>query len=214
IPARTIEENRLQRELGTKAAIAQELQTRYEMNRVAEASAIPDLTILDVAVPPRRPESNTAPRIILMAFAASLGLALALALLLDQLDKRFRYPEQVTRELGLAILGAVPAIRKSNGRQLGAEEAAQVVEAFRTIRLNLAHSYGSAGPVLLTVSSPGPGDGKSLVSSNLALSFAEAGYKTLLIDGDTGGASCTACSASTGAPVCSTTLSATRRSRI
>jgi capsular exopolysaccharide synthesis family protein len=64
------------------------------------------------------------------------------------------------------------------------EEAAQVVEAFRTIRMNLAHSYGAAGPVLLTVSSPGAGDGKSLVSSNLALSFAEAGYRTLLIDGD------------------------------
>jgi capsular exopolysaccharide synthesis family protein len=37
---------------------------------------------------------------------------------------------------------------------------------------------------MLTVSSPEPGDGKSLVSSNLALSFAEAGYRTLLIDGD------------------------------
>ncbi len=37
---------------------------------------------------------------------------------------------------------------------------------------------------LLTVSSPGAGDGKSLVSSNLAVSFGEAGYKTLLIDGD------------------------------
>src|SRR5262249_18979061 len=63
------------------------------------------------------------------------------------------------------------------------EEAAHVVEAFRAIRLNLLHSYGS-GPVLLTVSSPGPGDGKSLVSSNLALSFAEAGYKAVLVDGD------------------------------
>ncbi len=37
---------------------------------------------------------------------------------------------------------------------------------------------------MLTVSSPGPGDGKSLISSNLALSFAEAGYNTLLVDGD------------------------------
>ncbi len=185
IPARTIEENRLQREVGAKANLFADIQSRYETNRLAEASAFADISILDVAVPPRRPTSNTAPRIILMAFAASLGAALALALLLDQLDKRFRYPEQVTKELGLSILGAVPAIRKSNGRQLSTDEAAQVVEAFRTIRLNLAHSYGSAGPVLLTVSSPGPGDGKSLVSSNLALSFAEAGYKTLLVDGDT-----------------------------
>ena len=99
-------------------------------------------------------------------------------------SKRFRYPEQVTRELGLSILGAIPAIRKVRADDRDAEEAAQVVEAFRTIRMNLAHSYGAAGPVLLTISSPSPGDGKSLVSSNLALSFAEAGYRTLLIDGD------------------------------
>jgi capsular exopolysaccharide synthesis family protein len=113
-----------------------------------------------------------------------MALAVGIAILLDRLDKRLRYPDQVTRELGLSILGAIPAIRKVAISDRDPEEASQVVEAFRTIRMNLAHSYGAAGPVMLTVSSPSPGDGKSLVSSNLALSFAEAGYKTLLIDGD------------------------------
>jgi Mrp family chromosome partitioning ATPase len=41
------------------------------------------------------------------------------------------------------------------------------------------------GPIVFTVSSPGAGDGKSLISTNLALSFAESGYNTLLVDGDT-----------------------------
>jgi capsular exopolysaccharide synthesis family protein len=184
IPAREIEEARLAREAAAKTALYGELLSRYETNSLAEKSSQPDVTILDDAQPPQKPTSNTAPKIILMAFLASLGAAVALAILLDLLDKRFRYPEQVSRELGLSILGAIPGIKRSNGRQLKAEEAAQVVEAFRTVRLNLAHSYGAAGPVMLTVSSPGSGDGKSLVSSNLALSFAEAGYRTLLIDGD------------------------------
>ncbi len=183
IPSRSIEEARLSREVTAKQALFQEIQSRYETNKLAVASAVNDVTILDEARPPLKPTSNTAPKIILMAFAASLGLAVALALLLDQLDKRFRYPEQVSQELGLPILGAVPALRRGSRRQLNSEEASQVVEAFRTVRLNVAHSYG-AGPILLTVSSPGPGDGKSLVSSNLALSFAEAGYRTLLVDGD------------------------------
>jgi capsular exopolysaccharide synthesis family protein len=51
--------------------------------------------------------------------------------------------------------------------------------------LNLMYAYGSAGPLMVTVTSPGPGDGKTFLSSNLALAFADLGYRTLLIDGDT-----------------------------
>jgi capsular exopolysaccharide synthesis family protein len=104
-------------------------------------------------------------------------------LLLDVTDKRVRYADQVSAGLGLTILGVIPEIRRAKGEQPSAEEAAQVIEAFRTVRLNLAHTIGQ-DRVALTVSSPSPGDGKSLVASNLALSFAESGYRTLLIDGD------------------------------
>jgi capsular exopolysaccharide synthesis family protein len=184
IPARTITEARLTREMQSIAEIYNSLLGRYEAAKLAEASAIPDVRVLDPAVMPDKPTSNSAPRMILMAFMGSTGLALALAILLDMLDKRFRYPEQVTNELGLSIFGAIPAIKNLKSGKEDLEEASHVVEAFRTIRLNLVHSYGAAGPVMLTISSPGPGDGKSLVCSNLALSFAEAGYKTLLLDGD------------------------------
>ena len=184
IPGRTTQEQRLTRDYQSLAVLYTEVQARYQEAQLGEASAIPDVRILDRAVQPERPSKNSAVTIVLGALFGSLAAALGLAILLDRLDKRFRYPDQVTRELGLSILGAIPAIKKSNASDRSSEEAAQVVEAFRTIRMNLAHSYGAAGPVMLTVSSPGPGDGKSLVSSNLALSFAEAGYRTLLIDGD------------------------------
>ena len=184
MPGRTINEQKLTRERDAWAQFSVDMQSRLQVARLAEASAIPDVRVHDPAVQPTRPSSNNAAMIIAGAFFGSLGLAIGLALLLDRMDKRFRYPDQVTRELGLGILGAVPGIRKVRADERDPEEASQVVEAFRTVRMNLAHSYGAAGPVMLTVSSPGPGDGKSFVSSNLALSFAEAGYRTLLIDGD------------------------------
>lgn len=184
VPQVTITESRLMRDLDAADALYKMLSARHEEAKLSELSAIPDVRVLDWAVTPQKPASSTAPKIIIMAVAASIGAAIGLALLLDQLDKRFRYPEQVSSELGLPILGAIPAIRKTRRGELAPEQAAQVIEAFRTVRLNLAHSYGSAGPVMLTITSPGAGDGKSLVSSNLAVSFAEAGYRTVLVDGD------------------------------
>ncbi|MGH7586445.1 MAG: GumC family protein [Gemmatimonadales bacterium] len=184
IPMRTITEGKLFRDTESAERLYLDLQAKYEEAKLAAASAQPDVRVLSEAVPPTQPAENEALRLILMGFLASIGLAGAVAILLDQLDKRFRYPEQVTSGLGLSILGAIPQINKTKVTERDPEEAAQVIEAFRTIRLNLAHSYGAAGPILLTVSSPSPGDGKSLIASNLALSFAEAGYRTLLIDGD------------------------------
>ena len=183
IPTRTINEQRLTRDQVAASTLYTTLSTRYEEAKLALASAIPDVKVLDPAVAPRRPSVNSAPRIVLLGFLASCGLALAMAILLDQLDKRFRYPDQVTRELGLTILGAVPAIKRGKDGLEKPADAGQTLEAFRSIRLNLAHSYGS-GSVRLTISSPGPSEGKSLIASHLARSFAEAGYKTLLIDGD------------------------------
>jgi len=184
IPVRTITEQRLTREKVAAETLVQMLQNNHEETKLSLSSTMPDVRLLDPAVAPTRPSSNDAPRIILLGFVASLAAGLGLALLLDQMDKRFRYPEQASDELGLTILGAVPAIKKLKKGHRSPQEASQVIEAFRTVRLSLSHSYGTAGPIMFTVSSPGPGDGKSLVSSNLALSFAEAGYSTLLIDGD------------------------------
>jgi capsular exopolysaccharide synthesis family protein len=185
IPSRTIELMRLQRDVGTKANLYTMLQGRYEESKLAEASAIPDVSVLDTAVAPLTMTRNMAPNIIILALLASLGGAVGLALLLDHTDTRFRYPEQATNELGLTILGAVPTIKRMRGGDPDPEEAAQVIEAFRTIRMSLTNAYAASGPIMFTVSSPGAGDGKSLVSSNLALSFAEAGYRTVLVDGDT-----------------------------
>ncbi len=184
IPTRVITEQRLDRERLSVAAIYTDLQARYQAARLAEATAIPDVRILDRAVRPNAPTRNNAPRLIALVFFASTAAAFGLAVLLDMLDRRVQYPEQVSQALGLSILGAVPAIRRAKRGELPAEQAAQFIEAFRTIRVNLAHSLASAGSLKLTISSPNAGDGKSLVSANLAVSFASAGYQTVLIDGD------------------------------
>jgi len=187
IPPRAIEEGRLRRALTLAENVYTTLQQRYEEARLAEASTIPDVRILDSAVTPRRPVRNTAPRMILLASLASLGLAVLGAVLLDRADPRVRYPEQVSRDLGLAILGTVPHLRQraaKRGAQPTPVNVAEVVEALRGVCLNLAHAYGTAGPMVVTVTSPGPGDGKSFLAANMAHTFADGGHRVLLVDAD------------------------------
>ena len=189
IPPRAIEEARLRRGVTLAENLYTTLQSRFEEARLAEASTVPDVRILDHAVVPQRPVRNTAPRVIMLGFVASLGLGLFGAVLLDRIDPRVRYPDQVSREMGLAILGAVPHLRTlphagRHGRGRVPEDVNQVVEALRGVCLNLVYAHGGRAPLLVTVTSPGAGDGKSFLAANLAHTFADGGHRTLLIDAD------------------------------
>jgi capsular exopolysaccharide synthesis family protein len=184
LPPLALEEARLQRDVAIAEQLFTTVQQSYNQTQLAAVSTLPDVRILDRATAPDRPDRNWTPLFACASFVVSLGLAVFGVVVLDGLDHKVRYPEHVTHHMRLSILGAVP---RFDWRHLGngktAEAAAPVVEALRGLRLRLSHAGGS-GPLLVTVTSPGVGEGKSFLSCNLALAFADAGYRTLLIDGD------------------------------
>jgi succinoglycan biosynthesis transport protein ExoP len=184
IPSRAIEEGRLVRQVSASENLYNTLKARFEEVSLQEAQTNPDLSVLDFAVPPTHPNSNDAQKLLLVAIVASLGLAVGIALLHDRIDPRFRYPEQASHDLGLAIVGTVPRLRPKRDGEFQVELMSQVVESFRTLRLAVRYEFPPDGKIVLAVSSPSSSDGKSLVSSNLALAFANSGLRTLLIDGD------------------------------
>jgi capsular exopolysaccharide synthesis family protein len=184
IPPRAIEEQRLKRNVEVLANLNGSLQASAQQARLAVASASPDVEVLDWPTIPSKPASNTIPQILGGAVLGSLLLGILLAFLIDRVDQRFRYPEQAKNDLGLDILGTVPRLRSAKRGVSDPEEAAQVLESFRLIRLNVRQAAEDATSLALTVSSATAGDGKSLVASNLAVSFAEAGHRVLLVDGD------------------------------
>lgn len=183
IPSRTIEEQRLKRRVEVNELLYKSLNIKAAEAKLAEAATTPDVRVLVAAVPPLKPTLNTAPMLIAGGGVVALLLGMGFVILLDRLDKRFRYPEQASNDLGLSVLGVVPTIA-SKGKKRQAEQAAQVVEAFRSIRMNVRYAAVGSRGLCVTITSPCPNDGKSLVAANLALSFAEAGARTLLIDGD------------------------------
>jgi succinoglycan biosynthesis transport protein ExoP len=186
VPARMAEESQLERAVTIASDLYTTLQQRYQEASLAVASSLPDARVLDAAEVPYFAFANKAPRILLVGCAASLVFAIVLAVGLDRIDPRVRYPTEVTHRLGLTILGAVPHRKVPNGNKAHAWDVAnEVTEALRGVRLAMTNGATNRDRVLYTITSAGPGDGKSFITANLGLSYAMAGYKTVIVDGDT-----------------------------
>jgi tyrosine-protein kinase Etk/Wzc len=180
LPVLALDETRLARDVAGAAQLADEVRQRYESARLALYSSLPDVRVLDNAMTPSRPMASLGPMLIALAFLTSLAVAVMVSLLREGLDPKVRYPEQVTQGMRLQILAAMPHV----SWRLGEDGSAPVIEALRGLRLRVLQTHTDAGPLVLTITSPAMGEGKSFISSNLALSFADAGYRTILVDGD------------------------------
>jgi capsular exopolysaccharide synthesis family protein len=184
IPPRMIEEARLRRHVEIAERLHTNLRERFEEARLATVTTIPDVRVLDRATPADSPAGSGGMKFIAMGLFGGIAVGIALAILLDRFDPRVRYPDQVTRQLGLPIIGALPHVKTDRNSARG-NSTVQALEALREIRLNLAHSLAGQHPLMLAITSPGSGDGKTFISCNLALACTNAGQRTLLIDGDT-----------------------------
>ncbi len=118
-----------------------------------------------------------------------------LAVLLDLADKSFRSPEEISNEIGAPVLGHIPAmqleklVKKPNQTVDSSlctihHSRGRVSEAYRSIRTGLFFSNRTGDLKVIQVTSPVPGDGKSTLSANLAVTMAQSGRSVLLIDAD------------------------------
>ena len=127
--------------------------------------------------------------------AIGFMLLAGLAILLDLADKSFRSPDDIASEIGAPVLGHIPAmelekvVKKANQSVDGSlctihHSRGRVSEAYRSVRTGLFFSNRTGDLKVIQVTSPVPGDGKSTLSSNLAVTMAQSGRNVLLIDAD------------------------------
>ncbi len=148
------------------------------------------LTVVDPATPPQQPAS---PRVLLNTLIAALvGLliALGIAWTMDYLDDTLKSSEDVEAVTGLATLGTIIKMKTEKGRS----EIYRLVtllyprgpaaEAYRTLRTNVEFASVDAPVRTLLVTSSIPGEGKTTTSGNLAMAFAQAGKRVILLDAD------------------------------
>jgi capsular exopolysaccharide synthesis family protein len=126
-------------------------------------------------------------RVALLVLVAGMGAGLSIVYILDTLDDRFRSIEEMQQQLGAPVLTMVRPLkcRDATGLeslQVYSQPDAPESEAFRTLRTALSLNETPTGRIVIT--SAEPGDGKTTVLANLAVCFAQADKKTLLIDAD------------------------------
>ncbi|MDB5293995.1 MAG: Tyrosine-protein kinase ptk, partial [Phycisphaerales bacterium] len=121
---------------------------------------------------------------IMVGWVIGIGLAMAR----EWQDARLRTPEEILTLLGMPVLATVPRINArlspvARGQILYLDARSAISEAYRSVRTAL-HLGASREAKTILLASPMPGDGKSTTASNLAIAFAQAGHRTLLVDCD------------------------------
>jgi non-specific protein-tyrosine kinase len=164
--------------------------TYASMLTYATNSASNHLSIVESAVPSTAPSSPQLLATVLLALAAGCLVAGAVALLVDHFEDHIKTREEAERVTGLAVLGLIPRMHTERDRNPIYGLAAllyprsPVSEAFRVLRTNIEFTAISAPCRTMVVTSALPLDGKTTVACNLAIVFAQAGKRTILVDAD------------------------------
>ena len=186
------------------------IRQRMEETRVSVASEPGKVRIIDRAEIMSRPISPNITKNIIMAIIIGAMIGFSISILLEYFDNTLKSVEFIENKK-IPILAIIPSIdsgptgSKKNSynkltkkiknqfrigsnlqRRLVAHEdpRSPISESYRALRTSLMYTSQNNNSGLIMVSSPGPGEGKTTTIINLAITYANLGKKTLLIDGD------------------------------
>lgn len=183
-----VEFEAMQRESQVQQNLYMYLVGRMRDTTIASGIESPSARVVDKALEPIRPTVPNIPMNLALGVLGGLGLGFGVAFFVAFIDDRVKTAFDIENVLGLTLLGIVPEIKKLSPSQkakvVANEEDRQVVEAFRTLHSSLKLNNESKFAQSLLVTSSLPGEGKSFTSTNLALTFAAHGERTLILDCD------------------------------
>jgi capsular exopolysaccharide synthesis family protein len=148
-------------------------------------------------IAPAQPGGQTFPNtrnVLMTALFIGLGLALGGAFAMEMLNAGFSTSREVEDALGIPVLASVQKLKKSqlvkDGKSIPLpfyqmlHPLSPFSEAMRTLRSSIHMSDVDQPPKVIHVTSARPGEGKTTIAMNLAISAASAGLKVVLIDAD------------------------------
>jgi capsular exopolysaccharide synthesis family protein len=204
LPAQQAAEATLDRRVQVLRTTTDALRQEYQKARISEALGAADIEILDLAALPYRPSGVARSATLMFGLLLGMLFGSGAAMVADVTNSSVRRPEELHELIGATELGTIPRINgilaPSPGRLLSpamngsARPSSELLfspsgalsseaEAFRLLRMSLAFSWGDR-PCTLVVTSAAPQEGKTLIASNLAATFARGGAAVLLMDCD------------------------------
>lgn len=202
---RLVQYNILKREAEANKTMYEGLLTKLKEADLAVGLKSSNIRVVDPAMIPSTPARPAKTRNIALSILVGLVGGIGLALLREYLDNTVKTPDDIETLARLPSLAVVPAFAETNGngrrsRLLGAASTnghdkrielvaqhlpkSQTSEAFRALRTALLLSQAERPPQVILVTSALPREGKTTAAANLAVTLAQLGDRTLLIDAD------------------------------
>jgi capsular exopolysaccharide synthesis family protein len=179
------EKEQTQSTLALYRQIRANLISSYEGIRLARLSSTSNIVAIDPATVPGKPIRPQPLNTAGLGAAVGLLLAGAIVFLIEYLDDTVRSADQAVEVLGLPVIGYIAELEHDQDKAYVSENPrSPVAEAFRTLRTNLEFASVDRPLRTLLVVSAHPGEGKTTVATNLAITIAQGGKSVLLIDAD------------------------------
>ncbi|MEI6464893.1 MAG: polysaccharide biosynthesis tyrosine autokinase [Verrucomicrobiota bacterium] len=183
-----LEYENLNRDFRVNEHLLESMMARMRETSVTSSIESENARIIDRAYEPNVPVSPQIAINLAIGLSAGLFLGLITAYIIAMVDDRIKTAFDIETMVGLPLIGIIPRVERMTSHdraQLvfnGADRAA--TEAFLSVYTSMKLNDECRNARLILVTSTLPGEGKSFVASNLALTFASQGQRTLLVDCD------------------------------
>jgi capsular exopolysaccharide synthesis family protein len=172
-----------------RQSIASLTQTVQQTQAASQVAGQVGPTVIKAAVPPTSPSSPRTVRNAILALIAGLIIGVGVAFVVERLDDGINSREAAeTAAQGLPIVGLIPMVdawkRKGTHLALVEDPTSSVSEAYRTLRTAIQFLGLDEPKRVIAVTSAVPDEGKTTVVANLAVSFARAGQRVIVVSCD------------------------------